>query len=201
MNLKALDTADKITLAKAKALAALGYQAFGGYLRSDRLDLATVENLHAAGIKIFSIYERGNPTSDGYGWSYAHGRADAVVAANYAVSIHQPSGTTISPCCDYDSNPAIVRPYLEGFHDYIKTYGYYTLPYANGATLFDIIKLGYAIGGMLTQSKGFEDYAEYLAHATIQQGASFTVTGLDADKDVIVSPTIQTVDRLVNIAW
>ena len=188
MSLKAFDTAD-VTTGHAHAILAAGYQAVGIYLRADRAPAAMVEGLRSVGIKIFSIWEKGYPTSAAY-FTAEQGKADGEAAAEYALLLKQPQGTTISPCVDYDSNPDDVKAYLIAFHDAIKIHGYHSLPYGNGATLQWAIDAGYAVGGFLSQSTGFQGYTEFKPKAKIVQGSTETVLGFDVDLDTVIDSTI-----------
>ncbi len=129
MAVRAFDTADT-TLGKAHDILA----AVGIYLRPDRKSLAEVQALHSVGLKLFSIWEKGEPSSASY-FTADQGRADGEAARAYAAELGDPAGSTISPAIDYDSNPNEVMAYIATFHDAIKEYGYHWLPYGNGATL------------------------------------------------------------------
>lgn len=188
MGYKALDSAN-ITTGYAKKLFALGYRAFGFYLRADRAPQAMLHELHTAGLKLFSIWERGHPTSAAY-FTKSQGAQDGHLAAAYAHEIGQPAGTTISPCVDYDSNPDDVKDYLIAFHDVIKAAGYKSLPYGNGDTLKWAVDSGYAYGGFLSQSKGFSGYSDFLPHAKIVQGSTATVLKFDVDYDTVVDESV-----------
>jgi hypothetical protein len=105
--MKAIDSSAKTT-GKANKLAAAGYGAVGVYLRPDRCSAAMIAELHNAGLKVWSIYEKGYPTTDAY-FSAAKGASDGNAAAAFAQLMGQPKGTQIYPAVDYDpddSNPA-----------------------------------------------------------------------------------------------
>jgi hypothetical protein len=195
----AIDTAE-ITTGLGDQLKAAGIGAVGAYLRSDRFPQAMLADLHANGIKVWSIWEKGEPISDAY-FSAAQGAQDASEAMEYALSMGQPAETTISPCCDYDSNPAAVAAYLEAFHGTIKSCGYYSLPYGNGATLQWAIDSGYAVGGYLSQSTGFQDYASFYHRAAIIQGPGTNILGLGADLDIICMPEVVAGGKTISLLW
>jgi hypothetical protein len=189
MSIKAFDT-ESVTTGHAHDILNLGYGAVGLYLRADRSPLEAIQGLHSVGLKIFSIWEKGYPTAAGY-FTADQGTADGQAAAEYALSVSQPSETTISPCVDYDSNPAEVEAYLVAFHDAVKEDGYYSLPYGNGATLGYAIAQGFAVGGYLSQSSGFSGYQDFLPDAAIVQSIGAAPLGLNGDPDEVVLESIQ----------
>lgn len=182
-----VDTA-ALTINKAHLLLGDGVLAVGKYLRPDRTTLQEIVNLHSVGIKIFSIGEKGNPTSKSY-FTKAQATIDADRDVAFAKSIKQPTGTTLSPTIDYDSNPEDVKDYVITYHDRVKLSGYHVLLYGNGATLQWAVSAGYAVGGFLAQSTGFEGYAEFVKSPDcwIIQGQSETILGMNADADNIIN--------------
>jgi len=195
----AIDTSEIIT-GKAHQLADAGIVYVGIYLRPDRCTKEMIEELHQAGIKVFSICERGEPTAPPY-FTAQQGTDDGHAAADFADEMGQPSETTISPAVDYDSDPADVKAYLEAFHNAVKGWGYRSLPYGNGSTLAAIIAAGFASGGWLSQSQAFSGYREFLPDAAIIQGPSATVCGLDCDRDEVVKSTILEAGVQIGVCW
>src|SRR5215467_1482723 len=125
--MKAIDSSSKTT-GQAKKLAAAGYGAVGVYLRPDRCTAAMLAELHNVGLKVWSIYEKGYPTSDAY-FSAAKGNSDGIAAATFAKSVGQPKGTQIYATVDYDpddsdaSGPTITGPisaYMKAFQSAIE---------------------------------------------------------------------------------
>src|SRR5947199_7182887 len=98
--MKAIDSSAKTT-GQADNLAVAGYGAVGVYLRSDRCTSAMIAELHNAGLKVWSVYEKGYPTSDGY-FSASKGTSDGNAAATFAESMGQPKETQIYAAVDYD---------------------------------------------------------------------------------------------------
>ena len=80
--MKAIDSSAKTT-GQANDLVTAGYGAVGVYLRSDRCSTAMIAELHNAGLQVWSIYEKGRPTSDAY-FSAAKGTSDGTAAATFA---------------------------------------------------------------------------------------------------------------------
>src|SRR5260370_33116140 len=98
--MKAIDSSAKTT-GQGGNLAAAGYAAVGVYLRSDRCTAGMIAELHTAGLQVWSVYEKGYPTSDVY-FSAPKGTSDGTAAATFAKSMGQPKGTQIYATVDYD---------------------------------------------------------------------------------------------------
>lgn len=186
--MKAFDVAND-TSGRAHDIQAAGYGAVGLYLRSDRASKAMVDGLHSVGVKCFSVYEKGNPTTPAYFTAY-QGIRDASAAIVSAQKIGQPKGSIIFAAIDYDSHPSDVHGYVVAFHDALKAHGYLTGIYGNGVTIAHFIDLGYCNKGWLSQSKGFAGYAAYKPHAAIIQGPQTTVLGWDVDLDTVVDESV-----------
>jgi hypothetical protein len=174
--MKALDSSSK-TLGQAKSIAAAGYGAVGVYLRSDRCTAAMLAELHGAGLKVWSVYEKGYPTSDAY-FSAAKGASDGKAAAAFAKSMGQPKGTQIYAAVDYDPDdsdpkgPTISGPisaYMKAFQAAIQPAGYVASIYGSGRTCRILLASGLAKTGWLTQSTGFAEYKKFKPVAGIVQ--------------------------------
>jgi hypothetical protein len=187
--MKAFDTAD-ITTGHAHDIQALGYGAVGIYLRADRAPLAMITGLRSVGLKIFSIWEKGHPTSVDY-FTAAQGKADGEAAAAYAKTIGQPAGTQIYACVDYDANwdseGHAITAYFEAFHTAVKSHGFLSSVYGSGTVCEKLVNLGFAHFGYLAQSTGFSGYQSYKPKAAIVQGPTATVLHFDVDTDTIVN--------------
>jgi hypothetical protein len=191
--MKAFDTAD-ITTGYAHELYNLGYRAVGIYLRSDRAPIDMVKGLLSVGMMIFSIWEKGHPTSDDY-FTAEQGSADGQAAAAYAAKIGQPAGTQIFTCFDYDpSIDAInggLHAYMVAFRVAVKSYGYLASAYGSGTLLAAYTNEGICHSGYITQSTGFSGYEDFKPKASIVQGESTTLHmadghDFDVDLDTIV---------------
>ncbi len=172
--MKAIDSSAKTT-GQANNLAAAGYGAVGVYLRSDRCTAAMIAELHTAGLQVWSIYEKGYPTSDVY-FSAAKGTSDGTAAATFAKSIGQPKGTQIYATVDYDPDdsdpnaPTISGPisaYMKAFQSAVKPAGYLASVYGSGRTCRILIANGLAKTGWLAQSTGFAEYNVFKPKAGI----------------------------------
>ena len=192
--MNAIDTSAKTT-GQANSIAAAGYGAVGVYLRPDRCDAGMISELHSAGLKVWSIYERGFPTSDAY-FSTARGTIDGNAAMAFAQSIVQPSGTQIYPAVDYDpddSNPAgptingPISAYMTAFQAAIQPAGYLASVYGSGRTCRILMANGLAQTGWLTQSTGFAEYRLFKPKAGIVQ---LPVINDNWDGDDIPDPTV-----------
>lgn|GEM_PF-1823625 len=192
--MKAIDSSAKTT-GQANNLAAAGIGAVGVYLRPDRCSVAMLAELHKAGLKVWSIYEKGFPTTDAY-FSAAKGASDGNTAATFAKSMGQPQGTQIYPAVDYDpddsnpSGPTIngrISDYMKAFQAAIKPAGYVASVYGSGRTCRILMAKGLAKTGWLTQSTGFAEYKIFKPKAGIVQGPRINNSW---DSDDIPDPTV-----------
>lgn len=184
MSLKGVDTA-AITINHAHNLYNnYGVRALGFYLRSDRAPLAMVQGLHSVGIKLWSIWEEGDPITPSY-FTASKGKEDGLNASWYAEKIFQPAGTALFACFDYDSKVDEVLAYAEAFHASVRQNGYLMGAYGNGVTLQYLLDHGFAHYTMLSQSTGFTGYEEFKPKADIVQGVGVTVDGLNCDWDTV----------------
>lgn len=175
--MKALDTSTKTT-GVAKSLAAEGYQAVGVYLRPDRCSAAMVAELHTAGLKVWSVYEKGYPTSDAY-FTPARGAMDGEAAAKFAKqALGQPEGSLIYAAVDYDPDPndesgptirGAISKYMAAFKAAIAPSGYKTGVYGSGRTCRILTQMGLADAGWLCQSRSFAEHAQFQPAAAIVQ--------------------------------
>ena len=219
--MKAIDSSSDTT-GQAKNIVAAGYQAVGVYLRSDRCSLAMITELQTAGLGVWSIYEKGYPTSDDY-FSAAQGTIDGQAAATFAQSIGQPTGTQIYATVDYDpddsdaNGPTINGPisdYMRAFQNAITPVGYVASVYASGRACRILLANGLATTGWLTQSTGFAEYNEFKPKAGIVQLPQInkswdgddipdpSVVGLWAAQPAAAGPVSDKdcIEQLVNIA-
>ena len=192
--MRAIDTSAQTT-GQANSLAAAGYGAVGVYLRPDRCSAAMIAELHDAGIKVWSIYEKGFPTTDAY-FSAARGAFDGNAAAAFAQSMEQPAGTQIYAAVDYDpdgsnvSGPTINGPisaYMTAFQAAIQPAGYLASVYGSGRTCRILMANGLAQTGWLTQSTGFAEYKIFKPRAGIVQ---LPAINDNWDGDDIPDPTV-----------
>jgi hypothetical protein len=174
--MKGIDSSSKTT-GQAKNLAAAGYGAVGIYLRPDRCTAAMIAELHSAGLKVWSTYEKGYPTSDAY-FSASQGAKDGKAAAAFAKSMGQPKGSQIYATVDYDpddsdpSGPTIngrISDYMKEFQVTINPAGYVVSVYGSGRTCRILLAKGLAKTGWLTQSPGFAEYKKFKPVAGIVQ--------------------------------
>jgi Domain of unknown function (DUF1906) len=174
--MNAIDSSAKTT-GQGKKISADGFKAVGVYLRSDRFNAAMLADLRASGLKVWSTWEKGWPTSDDY-FTASQGRKDGKAAAAFAQTIGQPKGTQIYATVDYhpdDSNPK--GPTINGrISDYMRTFqaeiapaGYVASVYGSGRTCRILIANGLAKTGWLTQSKDFAEYDKFKPSAGIVQ--------------------------------
>jgi hypothetical protein len=190
--MKAFDTPN-ITTGKEHDIKAHGYEAVGIYLRPDRATPASIKALRNAGLKIFSIWEKGRPTSVKY-FTANQGIKDATAAIVFAKKIKQPSGTQIFTCVDYDAqwktDGAEITEYFRTFHNTVKAAGYLASVYGSGTVCKHLVSAGWAHSGFLSQSSGWSGYKEFAPRATIKQGITTVLLGLDIDLDTVVDPNV-----------
>lgn len=184
MSYTAFDTANHISLTTVKQLVAKGYKAIGLYGRADRSPFEQIQNITKAGLRIWTIAERGNPTVKTY-FSEDQAKADADAVLKWASMVGQPKGTGIFPTADYDSNPKDILPYARVFHDLIKAEGFLMGIYANGVTCKALKEAGLAHWDWVTQSRGFEGYEMWKDKTSILQEPSGTVLDLAVDFNII----------------
>jgi len=171
--MNAIDSSSKTT-GQAKNIAAAGYGAVGVYLRSDRCNVAMITELHGAGLLVWSIYEKGYPTSDDY-FSAGKGTSDGKAAAAFAQSMGQPKGGQIYATVDYDPDVSAVNgpisDYMTAFQAAIKPAGYVPSVYGSGRTCRILMAnpKGLARTGWLAQSTGFAEYKKFKPLAGIVQ--------------------------------
>lgn len=179
----AFDTADVLT-GHAHDLRAAGVAYAGLYTRDDRSPKDEVDGLASVGIRIWSAFERGNPTSADY-FTTDQAEADAKAFLQWAAEVGQPSGTVVFWCVDYDSDPADIEPYFAAAHGIVKADGYLSGVYGNGSTCAHLKNAGLAHFTWLSQSTRFDGYQDWLPQADIIQGPSTTILGFDVDSDVV----------------
>jgi len=174
--MKALDTSSE-TIGQAKKIATANYGAVGVYLRPDRCSAAMLAELRNAGLQVWSIYEKGYPTSDDY-FSADQGVIDGHAAATFAQSMGQPVKTQIYSTVDYDPDdsdpqcPTINGPisdYMRAFQAAIQPSGYVASVYGSGRTCRILMANGLAKTGWLAQSTGFAEYHAFKPKAGIVQ--------------------------------
>ena len=192
--MKAFDTAI-ITTGRAHEIRAQGYGAVIKYLRPDRTTLEEVQGLHSVGLKVVSVWERGQPNHAAY-FNADQGKADGEAATQFAYSIGQPSQTTIFFAVDYDADRGdldAIRDYLAAAREVCDGYGYTASIYGSGLVCTEMESLGLAHFGWLAQSTGWAEYPtaeSTLSTYAIVQGPSTTILGWDCDADTINNPDV-----------
>jgi peptidoglycan hydrolase-like protein with peptidoglycan-binding domain len=183
------DRLKHFTAGEAKKLVGAGNGAAAIFLRSDRCSAAMVNELHNAGLKLWSIYEKGMPTSDNY-FSVTRGTQDGSAAAAFAKSIGQPEGTQIYSAVDYDpSEDAInhqISDYMRAFQASIRPFGYLASVYGSGRTCRILMDKGLAKTGWLVGATGFSEYHTFKPRAGIVQSPS---SDDDSDHNEIRNPS------------
>jgi hypothetical protein len=185
--LKAFDVASDTT-GRGHDIQALGYGAVGLYLRFDRTSVAMVEGLHSVGIKVFSIYELGYPTKMSY-FTATQGTHDGLAACQTAKVLGQPQGTSIFAAFDYDPTVQDIngplKDYMAAFRTQCQKFGYLASAYGSGLLLQAYTNLGICHHSFLAGSTGWSGYENFKDKASILQGASASVLGMDVDLDEV----------------
>jgi hypothetical protein len=190
--MNALDTSVDTT-GQAQQFVTHGIEAVGVYLRSDRCSPAMINDLHNAGLKVWSVYEKGRPDHDEY-FTAQQGTHDGNNALSFANQIGQPEGSQIYAAVDYDpddsnSNGPTIRgriaDYMRAFQEVIAPGGYEASVYGSGRTCRILISLGLAKTGWLSLSHGFAEFNSFRPHASIIQVAAVSQ---DFDSDLIGDP-------------
>ena len=187
--MKAIDTSAKTT-GKGQQIKAKGYDAVGVYLRADRCSIAMIADLHQAGLKIWSGYEKGFPDHDDY-FTQERGTTDGTNAAAFAAKMGQPAGTQIYATVDYNpdehdsTGPTIngrISAYMAAFQVAVKAKGYLASVYSSGRVCRILIANGLAQTGWLSVSSSFAEHEDFKPHASIVQ---VSVIDNDWDGDTI----------------
>lgn len=124
---KGIDCAVPLTLAKAKAIRAAGYEFAARYLVPERyawkrLTQEEAEAITSAGMKIVSVFETRADRPKG---GSAAGKVDGTEAYKEAKLIGQPEGTAIYFAVDYDAQPkdyGAIEAYLKAAAQQIPGY-------------------------------------------------------------------------------
>jgi len=174
--IRAIDSSSRTT-GQATYIASAGFSAVGIYLRSDRCSVGMITELHNVGLRVWTIYEKGYPTSDSY-FSASKGTVDGKADAAFARSMGQPAQTQIYATVDYDpdalnvSGPTIngrISDYMKGFQTAIGSYDYVASVYGSGRTCRILMDNGLAKTGWLSQSEGFAEYESFKPQARMLQ--------------------------------
>lgn len=182
--MRALDVAQDTT-GKAHAILAAGFGAVGLYLRPDRSSLRMVQGLAEAGLKRFSVYEKGFPTSAEY-FTLDRAELDARAAVVHARHLRQPEGSQIFLAVDYDAAYCDIEPYFVRAREIIRTNGYLCSVYSSGYIGRMLKSYGFAHSYWLAQSHGWNGYnPAAVTAAAIVQGSETKVLGMDVDLDLI----------------
>lgn len=189
------------TTGKAKQLAEHGIQYLGFYGRSDRTDHAMLHELHQAGIKLWTIQEKGLATHVGF-FNATQGEYDGKMAVQFAMTMGMPKGKPVAPCVDYDASEEDIKgpvgAYLRAFHGICDQYGYLSMPYGNSSVLKWALANGVAHYGWLSQSTGFLPYddnpdnyrCEGKPALAIIQKLGTDPCGCGGDPDVVLLPEV-----------
>ena len=190
---KALDTYKIADLVKnAPALVKAGFVAAGVYSFAasdfkEKLTQEAAQEICKAGLRLFTIWENGFPTSASY-FTATRGTADGAGAVRCARNVGQPSGTTIFFSVDYDAADTdlkAITTYFTAVHAKVRAAGYFVGIYGSGSVCLYLTQAGLAGASWLAQSTGFNGYEGWQSKATIVQGPQQTLMGMDVDLDTL----------------
>lgn len=197
--IKALDTYAVLTPAKLTALKADGYGAVGGYYFAKSgfkhiIDRLAAHAVSAAGLRLWTVFEDGNPTTGKY-FSKNEGNDDAHVAWARAMAVGQSAGTPVFFAVDYDAEPGDIPAIVAYFTEVRRVFAVLgdTHPlgvYSSGLVCRTLKEAGLVSFSWLSQSRGFHGYADWKPHADIIQGPVQTIHGMDCDTDTILNPAV-----------
>ena len=186
--MKAFDTITQLTYQQLLEIKALGYGAIGIYMRSDRTPPSYIAQIRKAGLKMFLIYEKGNPTSKEY-FTKEQALSDAKNAVVWAIANGFNKGAIINTA-DYDCYWQDLDGYIQTFHDFIRKQGFLTGLYSGGDCIAHWQDAGYVHYGMLSESSSFPGWQNYKPRAAIIQTMTHSVNGVMIDEDVINDLTV-----------
>lgn len=174
-----------------------GFVAVGVYARDGRCPFVMSQGLIAAGVKLWTVWEKGDPTSPAY-FTTDQASADAQGLIEWMSEHGQPKGSYAGPAVDYDADPSDVHLYLATFHNLLKAAGYLHMPYGSGNVLAWCMNNGYAHVtpggkcGWLSGSKGWGGYDDFVGKAAIVQVLADSVEplGLSGDYNIVNDPTV-----------
>lgn len=182
----------ELTVNHAHDIFSEGFRAFGAYLRPDRTPKSEIDGLHSVGIKVWSIWEKGNPTSVDY-FTSTQASYDAGMATSYAKVLGMPLGQEIFYCVDFDATVNdldAITAYFKEVQISTKAVGYLCSVYGSGMVIEHLYRLGVIHSGMLAQSTGWAGYESEAPWVSIIQGKTTTVCGLNVDLDSVVRQNV-----------
>lgn len=192
--LSGLDTASNAG-SVAETIAQDGYSAVGRYYSKStwkQLTRTEAEQLIAAGLSIFTVYEDNNTTSAAF--SSSSGEQQALRALYQADAvIGQPKGTGIYFAVDYDASmydfTHYIRPYLQAVNEVFAGFGqpYRVGVYGSGLVCAAAKLEGLASLSWLSQSTGYHGYQQFKDSGfwNILQGGPTTISGVSFDQDTL----------------
>lgn len=185
------DCAVQLNEQEYRELAQAGYLHIGRYFGQNpdkRLTPKEAQAAHAAGVKLWMVYEDG-PTEPGY-FSAARGAADGARIVRQARECGQPLGGEIFASVDYDAPPddlAAIIAYQTALQAIVKGANYLASIYGSGLVCSALVHCGLAHSGWLSESSAWRGSASYAASGgwVVHQLRATYVCGIDVDTNVI----------------
>ena len=167
-----------------------GYTAVGVYARPDRCPFEMAQGLLGVGIKLWTVFEEGQPTSPEY-FTVDQAHSDAAKTIAWARMVGMPAASTIFAAVDYDAQPSDVEGYLTAFHEAVKAEGFLMGVYGSGWICTYFANAGFAHATWLSGSTGWTGYSAFTGKCDILQVISPKgVLGYSADYDIIRNPGV-----------
>ncbi|MGH0425678.1 glycoside hydrolase domain-containing protein [Bacillus pretiosus] len=229
---KACDCSTEVTPERAKTLVAAGYETVGRYLtnakgkgaRNKKIQDREINNIFAAGLSIFPIYQTNGGDKEYFNDS--QGKEDAIAAYKAALNYGFPYGTTIYFAVDFDATGDDIKdkilPHFQAINEQMKKLrnGYYNIGvYGSRNVCIQVSDKKYAtssfVSGMSTGFSGnlgfplpknwaFDQIKEYTIGSgngsiaidkDIKSGRDNGVTKMDKEK---LSLTLQLLEMAAN---
>jgi|SRR5580704_6677839 hypothetical protein len=182
--------------AKAHQIKVAGYDFVARYLSRSAWKVISADEaqmLLAADLAIVLVYEDG-PTAIDY-FSSARGQVDGTRAAQQAIALGAPEGTTIYFAIDYDASDedlsGPITQYFQGIVNSLRGFAAANNPhyrvgvYGSGAACLAITGAGLATQGWLAQATGWSGHGAYTSWS-ISQGMPGTACGMSVDPDTAI---------------
>jgi hypothetical protein len=187
-----LDTAEDITR-HLPAIKAAGVKTIFGYLNSLNprgpkcWTLERVKAVAAVGLRVGLVHE-GWGGANGKGISAVDGQRDGEFCRKFAPILGAPQGTGIYFACDTDFTPvqvvSEVLPYFRAVRAAFADRFYRVGVYGSGLVCDSVLHTGLVELTWEAQSKGWAGFKDFVAKASMVQGASTHIDGVDVDPDV-----------------
>jgi len=179
----------------AQGIKAVGRYIFNASAFKKLLTAAEAKHLSSLGLKLFTIWEDGSPTTPAY-FTTARAKADYEAAYLHVKMLGMPSDATVYFAVDADLSPDDVKAYFDCIEASCCDDGY---PfgigaYASGTVLQFLADRGVINHGMLSESRGWSGFDAYKGSADILQVETKPFVGSDGKQNDVDWCRIQNED-------